>query len=258
MTGPYNPIGTKCLLRLLNEGLAPLYVIFLSNNLGPGRILSYFRKGLRKFFEKFLESFTNETRILTRKYINSLIKLEQYRSIREILVDYPIPVIKVRSVNDERFINFVSGLSIDLIITSSFREILRRQIIEIPSIGCINIHASLLPRYRGSDPIFWVLYNQEAQTGISIHEITPKIDAGRILVQNSLPINFSDDENTLREKLGRIAANELVNLLKNGRIKKLDPVQQKEDISSYHGEPTNKHRKELLKRKKKNNRWGLV
>ncbi len=251
MSDTYDLIGTKCLFGLLREWIFPTYVVVLTNGLRPKRILLYIlKKGAKKFLQKFLEISKELLRVFARKYLGSLVELREYQSIKEIMVDYPISVIRVASVNEPPFIDFISTLGIDLIITCSFREILRDKIIKIPSIGCINIHPSLLPKYRGIDPVFWALYNQERHTGITIHEITSKIDAGGIFAQRNIPIHFSDSEYTLRGKLGEIAAVELVNLLKNDRIKDFEAVHQNEEFSSYQGEPTIENRKELRKRRK--------
>jgi methionyl-tRNA formyltransferase len=96
----------------------------------------------------------------------------------------------------------IKGLFPDLIVVSSFNQILPREIISIPRLGVINLHPSLLPKYRGPTPTAWVLMNGEKETGVTVHFIEDeRIDSGRIITQGRLEIVPSDTDGTLRCKL---------------------------------------------------------
>jgi len=105
-----------------------------------------------------------------------------------------------------------------LIIISSFNKILPSDIIYFPKLGSINIHPSLLPKYRGAHPINWALINGEKKTGVTIHYVNEKADDGEIITQKSLLISDNDDINTLKNKLAKLGGQLLVKVIK--KIKK--------------------------------------
>ena len=261
MASNYSSFGAKPLEKLLDEGADIIGVVISTKKYeGAGTfktLIKYIREfGIRPALQKVFRIFILKLRIIARTIGIPLSKgwLNGYQCVEEILVDKPLLLYTPNNVNERKFIKDIKDLKIDLIISCGFREILKKEILVIPRIGSINVHPSLLPKYRGPYPLFWALYNGEAHTGITIHEIAEKIDSGGIFAQSSVVIDASDDENTLRHKLGEVAAIELANLIKNDRIKNLKPIPQLEVMSSYQGKPTIKERKELRKklRRRKN------
>ncbi len=109
-------------------------------------------------------------------------------------------------INTDEAVNYLSALKPELFIVISYGKILSRRILAVPKIFCVNIHASLLPGYRGAAPVNWAIINAEKTTGISIIKMVEKMDAGEILLQKSTDI--ADDETiiTLQDKLSGIAA----------------------------------------------------
>lgn len=109
----------------------------------------------------------------------------------------------------------------DLIVVAAYGRILPTTILTLPSLGCINVHASLLPKYRGAGPIQWAIANGEAETGITIMQISEQMDAGNILLQKALPIAAADTGGSLHDKLARLGAKalqEAIELLKAGQL----------------------------------------
>jgi methionyl-tRNA formyltransferase len=109
----------------------------------------------------------------------------------------------------------------DLIIVAAYGRILPTTILTLPPLGCINVHASLLPKYRGAGPIQWAIANGETETGITIMQISEQMDAGDILLQKALPIAATDTGSSLHDKLARLGAEalrEAIELLKAGRL----------------------------------------
>lgn len=96
----------------------------------------------------------------------------------------------------------IARLAPDLIVVSSFSRIIPREVISIPPLGVINVHPSLLPKYRGATPTFWVLINGEKETGVTVHFIEDeKIDSGRIITSSAVTVGTDDDDGSLRLKL---------------------------------------------------------
>jgi len=117
-----------------------------------------------------------------------------------------IPVYEGLSVKETPTFDFIHSLSPDLIVVSTFSQIIIKTIIQIPKYGVINIHPSLLPRYRGTTPTAWTLINGEEETGISVHFIEDEmIDSGRIILQSRLKIMPEDTDGTLRHRLAELS-----------------------------------------------------
>lgn len=115
---------------------------------------------------------------------------------------YKLPVYQPHHVTGSEF----KGLQVDLIIVVSFGEILSRDVLDIPRLGCINLHASLLPKYRGAAPVSWALMNGESLTGVTTFWLIEKLDSGDVILQKEVEILPTDNRGTLEERLSYIGA----------------------------------------------------
>lgn len=121
----------------------------------------------------------------------------------------------------------------DLIVVAAYGKILPTSILALPAWGCINVHASLLPKYRGAAPIQWAILRGERETGVTIMRISERMDAGDILLQKTIPIAETDTGGTLHDKLAALGAEalrEALMLLKHGQ---LVPRPQNEAEATY-------------------------
>jgi methionyl-tRNA formyltransferase len=137
-------------------------------------------------------------------------------------------ILQPSNLNDEGFINELKKLEPDLIIVVAFRKI-PKEIFLIPKCGTINLHASLLPNYRGAAPINWCLINNETKTGVTTFFIDEKIDQGDILLQDEVIISNEDDFGSLYYKLSKIGAELLVKTIKGVFNDSLKPIKQNID-----------------------------
>ena len=117
-----------------------------------------------------------------------------------------LPVYQPRKVKEEQFIKQVQALAPDLIVVVAFGQILPRALLDIPLLGCVNVHASLLPAYRGAAPINWVLINGENVTGVTIMALDEGMDTGDILLQKPVSILPDDTAATLHDRLAASGA----------------------------------------------------
>lgn len=134
---------------------------------------------------------------------------------------------------DEDFINEFSNYKIDLSIVVAYGKILREEIINKPTLGTINIHYSLLPKYRGASPLEASLLNGDENTGVSIQKMVFRLDSGPIINEEEVKINIDDTKEDLRKKLIEIGALNLCKIIpdiKDGNIK---GKEQDEDKASY-------------------------
>ena len=128
-----------------------------------------------------------------------------FRSVAERARSAGVPVLEPASVNSPEVVDELARLAPDMILSFYFREILSRDILALPSQGALNLHGSLLPRYRGRCPVNWVLVHGETETGVTLHHMELRPDTGDIVAQRAVPIADEDTALTLNRKLGAAA-----------------------------------------------------
>ena len=110
------------------------------------------------------------------------------------------------SLRDDRIINELREFECDIIVVVAYGKLLHSGILNIPPLGCVNIHGSLLPKYRGAAPVQWAVLNGEAETGVTSMYMTEEIDAGDILLAERTPIGMNETAEELYERLGALGA----------------------------------------------------
>jgi len=161
---------------------------------------------------------------------------EWYHGLEEVTDKYDLKLFEEKNINDNQFVEKVRNeLKPDLIISVNFDQIFKNEIINIPEKGCINIHASLLPKYRGRAPLNWAILKGEKETGVTVHYINQGIDTGKIILQEKIEIKKTDYITDILEKV-KVKYPEMINkavdLLKKDEV---DPVEQKKENGSYYG-----------------------
>ncbi len=137
-----------------------------------------------------------------------------------------LTVYQPRRVREPEFIETLRKINPAAIVVSAYGQILPKEILSLPKYGCINIHASLLPAYRGAAPINWAVIRGETRTGITIMQMDEGMDTGAILLQESIPIDPRDTAGTLTEKMARLGATMIAAALPLIETGKLAPVVQ--------------------------------
>ena len=141
-----------------------------------------------------------------------------------------IKILQPDNLNDKEFINKIKEINPDIIIVVAFRK-LPAEIFSIPKYGTINLHASLLPNYRGAAPINWCLINNEAKTGVTTFFINEKIDQGDILLKEEVNISDKDNFGSLYTKLSSVGSKLLIKTIKGVLSKSLKASKQDFDES---------------------------
>ncbi len=176
----------------------------------------------------------------------------RYSSIEALRAEYGFALHKVSTLKSEGNLRRLRQLSPDIIFVSTLSEIIPPEILEIPKLGVINIHAGLLPKYRGPASNFWVLYNREKKTGITFHYMTQKPDEGDILEQRELEISPEDTEESLDRKLSRLGAEIICGLAEKMEKGTQQRTAQDNSRATYFPQPEYKKRRELKKRREQN------
>ncbi|MGL4737327.1 MAG: methionyl-tRNA formyltransferase [Cellulosilyticaceae bacterium] len=137
-------------------------------------------------------------------------KKENMPPVKELALKYNIPVAQpVRVKGDEVFYEHIKALNPDVIVVVAFGQILPESILNIPRLGCINVHGSLLPAYRGAAPIQWSIINREAVTGVTIMYMDKGMDTGDMLFKREMTIDADDTYKSLHDKMMIVGADAL-------------------------------------------------
>lgn len=150
---------------------------------------------------------------------------------------YKLPEIKAKSVNSKEFKKALLKLNPDIILVGSWGEKIKKEIYSLPKIATINAHPSLLPKYRGPNPYFWVIRNQEQVSGVTFHLVDKGYDTGAILAQEEVKIYPSDTGKSLKERTVLVARGVVCELLKDLQEDIIIPLQQNEEKASYYSYP---------------------
>ena len=137
-----------------------------------------------------------------------------------------LPVLQPGRVRDEQFVAGLRALQPDLIVIVAYGQILPPAILDLPRYGCLNVHTSLLPKYRGAAPIQWAIANGDTETGVTIMKMDVGLDTGAIVSQRRTPINPEDDSVTLHDRLAKLGAELLVQTIPDYVAGKIRPVPQ--------------------------------
>ena len=149
--------------------------------------------------------------------------------IKVVAAAHNLPIYQPERVRHRDSVRVLRELQPDVIVVVAFGQILPKSVLELPSYGCLNVHPSCLPKYRGAAPIQWVLINGETEAGVTIMLLDEGEDTGDIVLQNSLPIDSLDDATILSVRLANLAPSLLIQAL--GRISDGPPPHQPQDHS---------------------------
>jgi methionyl-tRNA formyltransferase len=158
-----------------------------------------------------------------------------FASVRELAFKNYLPVYQPEDPNDPAFVQVLTRLAPDLLFSCYYRQMLKKPLLTLPRLGALNLHGSLLPRFRGRCPVNWVLINGEAETGVTLHYMTEKADRGDIVAQKRIAITPEDTALSLLARM-TVAAAELIReiypLLRTGQAPRFP---QDQSQASYFG-----------------------
>jgi len=210
------------MLKVVIVGYGEMFTNLIAGTLDAGCEIVGVLRGERKKYPSFIRRL--------KDIFNPSVEYNYIKS-------YNIPEVRVRSVNSKEFKKKLLKLNPDIILVGSWGEKIEKDIYDLPKIACINAHPSLLPKYRGPNPYFWVIKNQELSTGISFHLVDDGFDTGAVLAQEEIKIFPSDTGKSLKERTVLTARGVVCELLKSLREDIIIPLTQIEEKSSYYSHP---------------------
>ncbi|HJO56479.1 MAG TPA: methionyl-tRNA formyltransferase, partial [Candidatus Scalindua sp.] len=152
--------------------------------------------------------------------------------VKNIALDVGLPVIQPENVNSRQVIEKLEKLNPDVIVVVAFGQKISNEILDLPKHKCVNIHASLLPKYRGAAPINWAIVNGEKETGITTIIMSDKMDAGYVIIRKSLTIGPEETAGELGDRLSKLGANTLSESLTQIETGNAKYTQQDESLVS--------------------------
>jgi len=157
----------------------------------------------------------------------------QASPVKKLAQQKNLPVLQPDRARDENFIKQLAALQPELIVVAAYGQILPKAILELPRFGCINVHASLLPKYRGAAPIQHPILNGDSETGITIMKMDAGLDTGDMLTQDKTQITANDNFETLHNRLAEIGAKLLVRTIPDFIAGKIQPRAQPSEGATY-------------------------
>lgn len=153
--------------------------------------------------------------------------------VKTLALELGIPVIQPEKLRQPEAMEQLRAWNPDIIIVAAFGQILRKDVLELPRYGCINVHASLLPRWRGAAPINAAILHGDAETGVTIMQMDVGLDTGPMLSKRSIPLTRQDTAGSVFDRLSTLGADLLVETLPDYLSGKLTPSPQPEEGVTY-------------------------
>lgn len=157
----------------------------------------------------------------------------QQTPVKACALKYNIEVFQPVKIKTPEAVEVLRGYGADLFVVAAFGQILSKEILDMPKYGCVNIHASLLPKYRGAAPIQWAILDGEKETGVTIMQMNEGLDTGDMLTKVIVPIENTDTGESLFDKLAEAGAKLLVETIPQIEAGTLKPEPQEDSLSTY-------------------------
>ncbi len=153
--------------------------------------------------------------------------------VKQVALELGLPVYQPERIKDTQFVETIKELRPDMIVVVAFGQILSKEILDIPPLGCINVHASLLPKYRGAAPINWSIINGDRVTGVTTMYMDEGLDTGDMILKKQIEIDDEMNAQELHDKLSLLGAEILIETLENIEMGKIIRVKQNEEEATY-------------------------
>ena len=153
--------------------------------------------------------------------------------VKEVALEHNIPVFQPQKVKEEAFLEEIKQLNPDIILVVAYGKLLPKTILELPRFGCINVHASLLPKYRGASPIQWAVLNGDEKSGVTIMHMAEGLDTGDMILKQEVELSKEETAGSLHDKLAQIGGPLLVSAMDAIETGRAPRIAQKEEEASY-------------------------
>ena len=153
--------------------------------------------------------------------------------VKEAALRYNIPVYQPVKVRDDEFVKVLEGFNVDVMVVVAFGQILTKNILDMPKYGCINVHASLLPKYRGAAPMQRAIIDGKQTTGITTMYMDVGLDTGNMILKDEVAIEENDNFEDIHDRLGKCGADLLVKTIEQIADGTAPSIPQDDSLSTY-------------------------
>ena len=157
----------------------------------------------------------------------------QYSPVKEWAIEHDVPVYQPRRIRDEEAAAYLARFEADIIVVAAFGQILPKEILELPPYGCVNVHASLLPKYRGAAPIQWAVINGDPVSGVTTMQMDEGLDTGDMLLKTVIELDKKETGGSLHDKLADAGAKLCVETLRRMEEGSIRQEKQSESPTVY-------------------------
>jgi len=157
----------------------------------------------------------------------------QFPAVKQAALELGLPVLQPNKARDPEFVGALKQIEPKLIVVVAYGQILPPTVLTIPPLGCVNVHTSLLPKYRGAAPIQWAILNGESKTGVTIMKMDEGLDTGPILAMHETKIESADTSQTLHDRLAEMGAELIVPTIREYAAARIQPQTQPGEGASY-------------------------
>ena len=156
-----------------------------------------------------------------------------FSPVKQAALELDLRILQPSNINSEESLAQLQALNLDLMVVAAYGQLFSDSVLQLPEYGCINIHASLLPRWRGASPIHHAILADDKETGISIMQMVKRMDAGAVWAKDSCAITESDNSQTLHDKLLPLCGPLLLSAIERVASSEISPTDQQEADAVY-------------------------
>jgi len=153
--------------------------------------------------------------------------------IKQIAAEKKIPCLQPLSLKDKSIVDTLKSYKADVFVVVAYGRLLTQEILDIPKMFCINVHGSLLPKYRGAAPVNWTILNGEKETGVTVQKMVLSLDAGDIIAQEKIRVDDDENAGQLRKRMAQVGAKLLVKVLEKQPLGQISLSPQDETKATW-------------------------
>ena len=158
-----------------------------------------------------------------------------FSPVKQIALNAGIQILQPEEASSEVFVSILKEINPDVIVVVAFGQILRKNILDLPKYGCINVHGSLLPKYRGASPIQWAVINGDKETGVTIMHMDAGIDTGDMILQEKIELTEDETAGSLFDRIAAMSGPVLLKALDEIEAGTAERIPQNNEKASYVG-----------------------
>ncbi|MDX1524196.1 MAG: formyltransferase family protein [Anaerolineae bacterium] len=208
--------------------------LIYGRSLPQGLVYLARRAGLRFVGRKALEFFQSRLTAIVFRLIGRKAKVNSLRNTPAI---YKVPVVGSTDVNSPETLAQLKAWQVNFVISNYLNQLIKPDLINLPAKGVVNVHPALLPRHRGLFPYFWVISENDKETGATVHWVDEKYDTGAILTQGRVAVEPTDTIQSLSYKCAKVAADCVVEAIRLVAAGDPPHIAQDDSLASYHSWP---------------------